>query len=207
MIRPYLLLSLMVLLSACSMSGAPTVTLPKTFQITESGDSYVITFLPESASLTDEERQSLEVFLDRVNPNSGDELAVSFAPAGGDLALSRSRNVIAYLQQLGFTTHVVGLPAGLADDDVAVTHRHPEASVAGCPDWSKYPGPETKNTPSSNFGCADKMNLGAMAANPRDLVKGQNLSAGDGNANVLAIQRYRAGKITPLLEDGPTKKN
>jgi pilus assembly protein CpaD len=46
------------------------------------------------------------------------------------------------------------------------------ATVPGCPDWSDKDLPMSEGQ-SSNYGCATAVNLAAMIADPRDLVRGQ----------------------------------
>ena len=74
-------------------------------------------------------------------------------------------------------------------------------TVPGCPDWTKPTRVNYSNSVHSNFGCADAINLGAMIANPADLWAGRDPGAADGVA-AAAIQRYRNGKTTPLLDSG-----
>ena len=47
------------------------------------------------------------------------------------------------------------------------------ASVPGCPDWSSTQESDLVGGTHTNFGCATNSNLGAMVANPQDLVLGQ----------------------------------
>ena len=75
-------------------------------------------------------------------------------------------------------------------------------TVPGCPDWTKPTRVNYSNSVHSNFGCADAINLGAMIANPADLWAGRDPGAADGAAAAAAIQRYRNGKTTPLLDSG-----
>ena len=75
-------------------------------------------------------------------------------------------------------------------------------TVPGCPDWTKPTRVNYSNSVHSNFGCADAINLGAMIANPADLWAGRDPGAADGVAAAAAIQRYRNGKTTPLLDSG-----
>lgn len=45
-------------------------------------------------------------------------------------------------------------------------------TVPGCPDWSDAKLPMSEGQ-ASNYGCATAVNLAAMIADPRDLVRGQ----------------------------------
>lgn len=71
-----------------------------------------------------------------------------------------------------------------------------------CPDWSKPVGEDSENTPLAGLGCSNTANLGMMVVNPRDLLRGTEPGPSDGEAVSAAIQRYRAGQTTPLIQDG-----
>lgn len=78
----------------------------------------------------------------------------------------------------------------------------PIASVRGCPDWSRSSSEDFSNRDASNFGCADAANFVAQLADPLDAVRGRGTGAQEGGPAATAVERYRAGKITPLLISG-----
>ena len=67
-----------------------------------------------------------------------------------------------------------------------------------CPNWSKPSGGDSNNRTGSNFGCATATNLGAMVADPGDLVIGKTLGPGDATVSAGAVQRYREDSIKEL---------
>jgi pilus assembly protein CpaD len=67
-----------------------------------------------------------------------------------------------------------------------------------CPDWSKPATADYGNTPMSNLGCSTTANLGAMVADPGELVQGRQPGAADAEGSTGAIRRYRTDKIKPL---------
>jgi type IV pilus biogenesis protein CpaD/CtpE len=64
------------------------------------------------------------------------------------------------------------------------------AVVPGCPDWSDGEVNSGEGQ-STNYGCATRLNLAAMIADPADLVHGQVATATDAIATVRAIKAYR----------------
>lgn len=76
------------------------------------------------------------------------------------------------------------------------------AGVGGCPDFSRSSTEDFSNREASNFGCADAANFVAQLADPLDAVRGRGTGAREGGAAASAVERYRAGKITPLMVGG-----
>ena len=66
-----------------------------------------------------------------------------------------------------------------------------------CPDWSKPAAGagDFTNTASSNFGCANAVNLGLMVAKPADLAEAAPLGPAAGQPAAAAVQRYLNDKV------------
>lgn len=68
--------------------------------------------------------------------------------------------------------------------------------LPNCPDWTESHEWDTNyfNRPvSSNFGCADMNNLGAMVEDPNDLVKGKSTSLYDAGHTANVLNGYLNG--------------
>ena len=76
-----------------------------------------------------------------------------------------------------------------------------------CPNWGKPSFRDPMNTLSSNFGCANQVNIGLMIADPGDLVRGKRLTPAMAGAAVLGIERYRAGEVIELDIANTTEEN
>ena len=74
-----------------------------------------------------------------------------------------------------------------------------------CPDWTRQAVENHANAMPSNYGCASLTNLALMVADPRDLATGRPLGPADADPALLAVQRYRAGKVLPLRPGGGTE--
>ena len=144
--------------------------------------------------------QNIDAFLARQRVDRVDALEVAIPAGGGEIARSRAERILAYLK-------LKRLHAGLVIDDdpkmpgdtVRLVVNRYQVALPGCPDWSGRGGITWDNQPSSNWGCANAVNLGLMVANPADLIGVRDAGPGDGEAQVLGIQRYRKGETTPLL--------
>lgn len=63
-----------------------------------------------------------------------------------------------------------------------------------CPNWRSSSKTNYSNQVPSNVGCATVTNIGRMAADPRDLLRGQGNAYPDATLSTKAIQDYRSGK-------------
>jgi pilus assembly protein CpaD len=74
---------------------------------------------------------------------------------------------------------------------VRVVVSRTQATVPGCPNWSRPASPNFENEMMSNFGCSVNSNLAAMIANPEDLVHGREGSGVvNPNTSDRAVQSY-----------------
>lgn len=96
-------------------------------------------------------------------------------------------------------------PAPVAAGTVRIVLSRARASVPGCPDFSRYRGPELESRTNSNHGCATNTNLAAMVADPLDLIRGAPGVGGyDPEQAARAINAYR--KAAPTGAGGTALK-
>ncbi len=162
--------------------------------------AHMVPFAPGYVTLDPAAAQDIDAFLTRQGVDRADALEVAVPAGGGDLARDRAVRVAAYLKlkQLSSGLVIDDDPKMPSDAVRLVVHRY-QVTLPGCPDWTGRGGITHSNQPSSNWGCASAVNLGLMVANPGDLVQGRSAGLGDGEAQVLSIQRYRTGETKPLL--------
>lgn len=87
---------------------------------------------------------------------------------------------------------IVGAPARPLE--ARISFRRNVAVLPECYEWS---GPTfMSNEPSANFGCSVQRNIGAMVANPRDLVRARQASGRDGGRTVNMFAKFRSGAET-----------
>lgn len=152
-----------------------------------------VSFDADGAVMSEGEKTRLERFISDIDPTYGD--VVTIEVDSSDQA--HWDTVAGELKDLGLrvnraATNNGGTPAE-GDARVVVT-RH-IVNPPRCPDWRKPAYPDYKNTASSNFGCATATNLGAMIADPRDLVEGQEFTGPDAERASMAVRSYRQDAI------------
>ncbi len=201
-------LTLGVLLSACDMQPDFNVRpdwtpmqSPKTNQVSVVHRDAVIPFPPGSARLGNSEVVQLDEFVRR-EASDRTQVSVIIGRATGPAALAeqRGREIQLQLARRGIAASLMrGDGDGFAPNTVLVAVDRYVVTTPRCPDFSKSTESNYANTPDSNFGCATAQNLGVMIADPADLTRGRDLGAQDGTQSVLAVQRYRLGKVKPLV--------
>jgi pilus assembly protein CpaD len=128
----------------------------------------------------------------------GDTVYVD-GPAGYDARSDVARIAGQYgmLVSPGAPVTIGAVPQGMIRVVVART----QASVPGCPNWSKASTPNFDDASMSNFGCGVNSNLAAMVANPQDLISGREGSGvGDSVTASKAVDSYR--KAVPTGQGG-----
>ncbi|MBL6946975.1 MAG: hypothetical protein ISR47_10075 [Rhodospirillales bacterium] len=163
-----------------------------------------VAFTPGSTKIEPQERDRLDGFLvqSRVDGTADLFLVVPRPQTNADIR--RRETVVAFLNHRRLNTHAVSPDFGIeapAADTLSVVVRRYVVTLPGCPDWSGRPGRTDNNVVTRNWGCATATNLGLMVANPADLAYGRKPGPMDGEAAVLAIQRYRAGETRPLTPE------
>src|SRR5579864_199273 len=124
------------------------------------------------------EIDALDGFMVRLAPHYGERVKIDSGALTGNpntdaLAVRRAQAVAAELRRVGAATVEIEQAGNNADRDaVGVSVSRYVANGPKCPDWKDRDPNGFANGPSSNFGCATSTNLGAMVANPADLLRG-----------------------------------
>jgi pilus assembly protein CpaD len=149
---------------------------------------------PSGAQITSGEMAQLDAFINRHDIGYGDRVYVLTSVSNPP---QRTTNVINYMKAHGIAA--VGLNSVEAQPGMVriVVNRH-VVVPPNCPDWSKPATADYGNTPMSNLGCSTTANLGAMVADPGELVQGRQPGAADAEGSTGAIRRYRTDKVKPL---------
>ncbi len=174
-----------------------------------------VAFGAGEARLTNGQRQRLDAFLARLEAGYGDRFYVVAGrgrkgepkQAAVRLAERRRQAVMAFLELRRLHVQPLRIEFGIdapVGEAVKVIVRRYVVTLPGCPDWTGRPGVTFNNTPSSNFGCANAVNLGLMVADPGDIVAGRHPGLMDGEFIARSIERYRKGETTPLDGDDAT---
>ncbi len=179
-------------LSAC---GTENRSLESVHQPVVSRTDYVYDLPAPAEALSDAEDGALSGWFDSLSLRYGDRISVD-TQAYGPQARNAIATVVARYGLLIDPSAPVtqgNIPSGA----VRVIVSRMNASVPGCPDWSRRSNPNFDGHSMSNYGCAMNSNLAAMVADPRDLISGRSgESSVDGRIATKAIGTYRAMPTT-----------
>ncbi len=191
-----------ILLTACApqaaqWSGAES---SKEIKVEWVNFRHDVNFSTIQTAPSDFERARLQSFLAQMRMTPSSRVAVT--AASGPLAAPRADAVVALLaeQQIGSTSLASGSLVNVAPGSVAVIVGRYVATPPNCPDWRKPANQNFQNSPASNFGCADAVNLALMVEDPADLLRGRRLGPGDAAGLVHGIQRYRSNLVIAPTE-------
>ena len=197
-----------LLIGACTTVGPGSGTenrgLESVHQPVVSRSDYALDVATSGNRLAPGEEARLAGWMNSLRLGYGDQVAIDDPnPYGGGVRDDVSRQVARYGLLVSDETPLTNAP--VAPGMVRVVISRMQASVPGCPDFSRVRGPDFEGHTGSNHGCAVNSNLAAMVANPADLVRGQ---AGSGVTDTAtsgrAIDSYR--KATPTGAGGTTVK-
>ena len=139
---------------------------------------------------SDAEYDRFDVFANSIKLGYGDEVVLR----GG--APGRRDAMAAYIQRLGLPVTIRSESGGkdeVASNAVKVTVNRYVVTPPACPDWSNFNGTDERNTPGTNYGCATDATLGAMVANPRDLVQPQPMEGELAVPQLRTLGNYQKG--------------
>lgn len=197
-----------VTLSACAPEFEgyqATPTIPKRPIAEWATSDLSVRFEPGSAKLASGESSRIAAALAAEDPTRPIR-AIARTNADGTtpkLAVERAAALRDVLAGHGVTLEYQGpkaagggsvLPDPEQRDSAMLYIAHHEVTVPGCPDWRKPFVTDFTNTPSSNYGCANAINLGLMIAHPDELTHGKSSGGADGTREAKAITDYRTGK-------------
>ena len=159
-----------------------------------------VSFASNSTELSPVEIKRIDDFLARQRVGYGDwvELRV---PGNDPRAEARRMAVVGERlahSGIAFERGNIASPSGLR-----ISVMRSVAIPPACPDWRKPDNDgDPSNTTMSNLGCANLRNLSLMIADPGELLAGRPSAMGAGEPLAAGVQRYRTGKVTPLLDSG-----
>lgn len=212
---PVLLLA-SLLLSGCAdwerhmQSRLPTpapALADKQITVAPTRSVYAVNFAEKTARASDDERNYLQNFLNNTITPENTTVMVEKPARGSDrLTRQRAEGLVVMLSRAGYHVHRFE-PAAREEGRIQVAVDHLLAMAPNCPNWEYHKYHEFGSQPSPNFGCADRTNLAAMVANPRDLVSGDVPSLPSGHAPLYGESRYRVDFIRPLQDAGDIAGN
>jgi pilus assembly protein CpaD len=123
------------------------------------------------------------------------EVSVGGMAADDSAARAFAQQVAGNLLDAGLKSAEVRLQLVIDDPDIVpgralLRFASSTVQLPECDDWSSG----TRNAPSPNFGCSMQHNIGAMVANPRDLVQPRPVDARPGLRGSDAIEKLNQGQ-------------
>ena len=164
---------------------------------------YKVGFAPGNAELNQNDLGMLHAFL-RENQVSGTDVISIDGPSTvtegrTSLTTARIAKVMEELRRAGLQVAVASADSAsqsMSSDELLLTvSRH----IVLSPDCDTD-DPEVGDRPAYLWTCATTSNLGAMVVNPQDLAQGRTPGPAEAEPAASAVQRYRKGEITPLID-------
>ena len=151
-------------------------------------------FNGEDVRLDDSELGKLRRNLRTVSPAAASGVLVQLA-SGDARRADRERHLRAVLRSMGYGSDKIGFESSeaMASGHARIDVQYAVVVPPDCPDWRRDPVTTYSNTSQGNFGCATAVNLGAMVADPNDLVRGSGSVTPDTQRAVAVVDRYHAG--------------
>lgn len=192
-----ILVALPLALAAC-VPGVAEYTkteAPTDLQVYGAQHSVAIPFAPGSARLSPAQAGHLAQLVRDGFIRPADRVEIA-AAGGAALAQARAAAISRELLRSGIVAGT-RLTADLPPNQAVITIGQYAVNLPSCPNWSKSPATDFTNEPSSDFGCADAVNLGMTVANPADLAGGRTLGPAAGRPEVAAVTRYLTDQVIP----------
>jgi type IV pilus biogenesis protein CpaD/CtpE len=156
-----------------------------------------VRFTPGAAAVDPVEMVRLNQFIDQVGVQDND---VVTATVGGPLATQRADAIV---QAFALRGHRITpqIDPYAQDGDATVTIRRVVYTASAC---LREGNPIAGGGTTLPLGCANALNLQRMVANQDELINNLGSDSVETMPAAAAIQRYRTGRITPLMTQEST---
>jgi pilus assembly protein CpaD len=190
-------LGLMLLLGACNqVRSYSDAEAPKDLKLDTATSRYDVRFAPGSAVIAAPDAARLRQIAANGGIARGDRVLVA-AAGSPTLAELRVAAVSAVLLNYGVVADADQL-AQIPRERAIIQVNRTLVTLPACPNWSKNSAYNFENQASSNFGCADQVDLGRMVANPADLASGLPSNGVAAQPSTAAVNRYLNDKVYAL---------
>ena len=183
--------------------------------VSEQPTTHIVKVAAGSNGLTSGQRAQLLDFADHYRAtDTGASRLVIQAPSGGAnevssmYAVSQIRSLLA---DQGFAENMISVEAydanGTREAPIRVSYLRFVAQPPPCGNWSTNLAEEPMNLPHPNLGCSNQHNLGAMVANPADLLGPRSETARDSERRDQVFTKYVKGDPTGARKSGDERVN
>jgi pilus assembly protein CpaD len=172
---------------------------PAALRLDDASSAVTLSFARGSARLSAAQIGRLDQLVRTGAIRAADRVEIA-AAGSASLAQARFAAISEALLRYGIVATARTLP-GVPPNRAVVAIGRYAVTLPPCPNWSKSAtSTHFTNELSSNFGCADAINLGMMAS-PADLAGGRTLGPTRGKPEVAAVERYDNDQVTPLAPE------
>jgi type IV pilus biogenesis protein CpaD/CtpE len=195
-----------IMVSGCAPDtvSQPPVQAPAENKVSLTTLTHTVYFATGSSAIGGTQAAALTRFLSTAEAGEGDRVTVEVVNEDMADALAAKRKIAIANMLRGMRVHVgpasvPGVARALSPDTASVQIVRYVLTSPGC---SVGVGPESVDfakQADADLGCATTVNLGLMAANPGDFLRGSPAGGADGTFAARGVQRYRAGEISTSL--------
>lgn len=183
--------------------------------VSQEPTTHIVKVAPGANGLTERQRAQLLDFADhyRATDNGQSRLVIQ-APSGGANEVS-SMYAVSQIRSLfadqGFGESMISVEAydanGTREPPIRVSYLRFVAQPPPCGNWSTNLADEPMNLPYPDLGCANQHNLGAMVANPADLLGPRSETARDSMRRDEVFTKYINGQPTGAKKSPDERAN
>lgn len=183
--------------------------------VSQQPTTHIVKVAPGSNGLTAGQRAQLLDFADHFRAtDTGASRLVIQAPSGGSNEVSAMyavSQIRALLTDQGFAENMISVEAydanGTREAPIRVSYLRFVAEPPPCGNWSTNLANEPMNLPYPDLGCANQHNLGAMVANPADLLGPRSETARDSMRRDEVFTKYIKGQPTGAKKSADERVN
>lgn len=177
-------------------------TAPLTIPVQKQTQTHAL-YLGANGQASPLERDRLRAFIADMAGNRPEALHVTIS---GAPSAAQQRELTKLLVVDGVAPDKIAVaPPGAARSSLAVTVDRYVATPPVCNPWASVYTASTEvnaNPARAQLGCSDLNNLGAMVADPHDLIKGSSSPYADGTTASTAVSRYQTDSVKQLIAPG-----
>lgn len=196
-----------IALSGCDQTTPPQPlslqsSAPLTIPVHKDSQTHPLA-LGANGQLSPLERERLRAFIADMAGSRPDAIHVTIT---GTPSAVQLRALTSLLMSDGVDPQKIAVaPPGAARRPLSITIDRYVATPPVCNPWGTIytASAEVNANPArAELGCSDLNNLGAMVADPHDLVKGTSDPYADGTTAARAVSRYRSDTVKPFINSG-----
>lgn len=143
--------------------------------------------------ISDLELNQLKEALADISPVAVESINLH-TPTAGNRSGKSTADIKNFLNNLGYYTPVnISASRNKKAGETTLEIKYLAVISPDCPDWKKSPVTTYSNSTMANFACASTVNLGAMVADPHDLLQGKSSQQSVAQRSAKVLSDYKSG--------------